>query len=388
MRLKYKVLIISIIIVCLMNVTRIFADDSNTYIHGIYALESYEQLKEFYRNRTLNTFDSISFGWAKAENRDGEIGIYLDSKDFYLPKGYDESLNMTESRGVKKHLMIFANKDLEVVLENYTVLIPQISQLVNNENEDYTKLTFDGVTIDFEFVNQENQGLFCDFLRELKKTLGDKPLFVALPPVKNFSYYNYECIGDIADYLVLMEHDFDDKVLAKGYVGDSIVKTPLTPIQKIDEDLTILKKRIGNNIKKVLLQISFDTTQWGVKDAYLHTVIPEAEVVRPNNPTYEMIYDRILMENEKRSYEDIITYDNIYKNPYISYYNEALDITYYIWYENADSIQSKLELIKKYELAGVSIWRIGNIPNFNSIKGKEIKMDIWDIILKLNMVIE
>ena len=40
-----------------------------------------------------------------------------------------------------------------------------------------------------------------------------------------------------------------------------------------------------------------------------------------------------------------------------------------VWFEDASSVRTKLELVKKYNLAGIAIWRLGIIPQ-----------DIWEVI--------
>ena len=45
------------------------------------------------------------------------------------------------------------------------------------------------------------------------------------------------------------------------------------------------------------------------------------------------------------------------------------DTTYSIWEEDAQSIESKMQLVEKYQLAGVAAWRLGLET-----------ADVWNII--------
>ena len=45
--------------------------------------------------------------------------------------------------------------------------------------------------------------------------------------------------------------------------------------------------------------------------------------------------------------------------------------TYQMWMEEENSIEEKMKLIKQYDLAGVSSWRLGYE-----------RSSIWDVILK------
>ncbi len=49
----------------------------------------------------------------------------------------------------------------------------------------------------------------------------------------------------------------------------------------------------------------------------------------------------------------------------------------FIWYENWDSVLAKIKLANDYDLAGISLWRIGTIPNYYGEFGREAGLDIW-----------
>ena len=298
-------------------------------LHGLYALESYDQYSEFNRSRTLSNFDSISFGWCKIGKKNNEIELLLsgeDSKDFYVPSGYNNPLNTADANKISKQLMVFADDYFTEILDKKEILVDQIIGVVDGQNGTFSMLEFDGVTIDFEFINKENQKSFVEFLRLLRGKLGSKKLYVTVPSINNYEHYLWEEIISTVDYMIIMEHDFDDKQLQAGYVGNSIVKTPLSPIDKIESDLKVLIGRVGqDNEKKILLQLSFDATQWGVKDGYLYTTAANGDVIKPSNPSYEQIYDRMNKEINEKSLKvsDLIHYDQEFQNPYLQYFNET-----------------------------------------------------------------
>lgn len=364
-----------------------FKVEEDFILHGFYAIKSFDQYDEFNRSKTLSNFDSISFGWSRIDKKDNELQLLLsgeDSKDFYVPSGYNETLEIANDYNISKQLMVYADDYkgyyFNEIFEKKEEIINQIIEVVNGKNSKFSMLEFNGVTIDFETVNKEDQQAFVIFLSELKEKLNNKKLLVAIPPVNNYSHYLFKEIVDVADYIIIMEHDFDDKVRQSGYVGDNVIKTPLTPINKIEEDINTLITRIGQeNSDKILLQLSFDTTQWGVKDGYLFS---DSETVKPSNPEYTQIYDRINKEIVKKDIElkDIVFYDEIYQNPYMHYYNEEYSINYSIWYENSRSIIEKIKLAQAYDLAGISLWRMGLIPNYYGDNGEEIGFDIWNEI--------
>lgn len=366
-----------------------FTIGENFVLHGFYALGAYSQYSDFNRSRTLSNFDSISFGWSRIDKKDDEVQLLLsakNSRDFYVPSGYNEALDIADTYNISKQLMIFAEDYFSEIFDEKETLVEQIVEVANGENETFSMLEFNGVTIDFEFVNKEDQEGFVEFLELLKVKLEDKMLYVAIPPINNYNHYLFEDIVATVDYMIIMEHDFDDKQLQPGYAGDNVVKTPLSPIEKIESDINFLISRVGqDNADKILLQLSFGATQWGVKNGYLHSSSTNSEVIKPYNPSYELIYDRINKEINEKNMElsDLIVYDEEYHNPYVRYYNDEQEIQYYTWFENSRSILEKIKLAQKYDLAGISLWRIGSIPNYYGENGKEAGMDVWNEISDL-----
>ena len=46
------------------------------------------------------------------------------------------------------------------------------------------------------------------------------------------------------------------------------------------------------------------------------------------------------------------------QEPYYTYTAES-GASREVWFENADTLKTKLDLVKKYQLAGIAIWRLG-----------------------------
>ena len=362
-------------------------------LHGFYAIRSFHQAQ------MIDAFNSIGFGWSRLEYDSELKKIVLNTttknnNEYSIPTGFMEPIDMALETNAKKMLMLFAQNSgvsiegvvEEIPLIEYVISDPKIRRDViksileqmnrNLSDEDF--VTFDGVIIDFEELRGETiKKHFNEFLGELRKELGkkDKLLYVAVHPARSegksyYDAYDFRKIGDLADKVILMAHDYYAKQLTDEDMESGYRTTPLTPIDEIywalryivDEDHGV------QDTNKVLLQISFDSVQWKLKDGKIINRYPY-------KPDYEAIRKRLLMEGTA------INYSERFQNPYATFYNNEDESQNIIWYEDSRSIEAKINLGKMFGIKGISVWRIGNIPSYEDVPGKEIHLDIWQQLL-------
>ena len=58
-------------------------------------------------------------------------------------------------------------------------------------------------------------------------------------------------------------------------------------------------------------------------------------------------------------YNAAIQYDPLSQSPHFNYYDEQ-GIKHEVWFEDARSVQVKFDLVKQYQLRGISYWVLGN----------------------------
>ncbi|MEL7659100.1 MAG: glycosyl hydrolase family 18 protein, partial [Bacillota bacterium] len=114
---------------------------------------------------------------------------------------------------------------------------------------------------------------------------------------------------------------------------------------------TITNENTGvQDVSKVALAISFSSVGWELKDGKLIST----QSVRP---APETIYTRL-------KGGAVMGYSEAYHDPYITYTTEeGKDI--FLWYEDERSVRDKIELAKLFGIKGVSLWRLGTIPNYD-----------------------
>ena len=94
----------------------------------------------------------------------------------------------------------------------------------------------------------------------------------------------------------------------------------------------------------------------------------------PYRPTYEQLYNRFKTGVS-------LNYSSISQNPYAVFTSEegARNV---IWYENQRSIAEKIKLAKLFGIKGLSIWRLGNIPDFPDTSQTNMQLNIWEEIIR------
>lgn len=329
-------------------------------MHGFYAISSYDQ------QYMIDKFDSIGFGWSRLEYNNNEVLLNTtnNNNEYYIPTGYEQVLPKA-----KIPLLMVAVKEEQV---NGILLAEHI---IKSENRDKViKLILDnlsrfqGVVIDIEGLKgAQNKKNLNEFLEELSPQLNGKLLYVAVPPryprgLECYDGYDFKTIGEIADKVILMAHDYYAKQLTESEMSSGYTTTPLTPIDFVYYGLeSITDQQTGVQDKsKIMFQFSFDTVLWQVKDSQVTNRYPQ-------HPSYAQI-EEMLLDNAQSSYSGRS------QSPYLNYNNKLDEMSYVVWYEDTRSIEAKINLIKMFGITGISVWRIGIIPN----KESGNYLDIWN----------
>lgn len=227
-------------------------------------------------------------------------------------------------------------------------------KLVQNINQLVEQYGFAGVNIDFEGILPQDRQVYNQLLAELKQSLGSKGylLTVAVPaktvdnPKNSWTgAYDYQTIGQLADYVVLMTYDENGAWSGPG---------PVASLPWVENVVKYATSVMPSN--KILLGVPAYGNEWVGTNAH------------------NMKWSRTLIWkniNELTNYGPI-QWHNGYSVPYITYYKNNL--LYEAWFENQYSLNLKLNLAKKYQLAGTALWKLGLEDNtfwqtINNAKG-------------------
>lgn len=363
-------------------------------LHGFYAIRSADQ------GNLISSLDSVGFGWSRLEYDKEKKQVILNTtrqnnNEYGIPTGFSQPLQKAKESDVSTQLMVLARNDWmvegdnqwEVPLIEYIITNPKVRKQVidsilfqlNKEMKEEKYDSFDGVIIDFENMKGEKlREAFNIFLQELKTELDqyNKLLYVAVHPKRSpdqvyYDGYDYKTIGKIADRVILMAHDYYAKKLTDLEMEKGYTTTPLTPINEFYYALkAITDKDTGvEEVSKIWIQFSFDSVQWKLKEGkVIHSY--------PYHPTYDMIDKRLKMDGIT------IQYSDLFQNPYATFLNQEDNTYNVLWYEDSRSIQAKINLLKLFDIQGISLWRLGNIPDFNDTQSNKTHLNVWEKIIE------
>jgi spore germination protein YaaH len=155
--------------------------------------------------------------------------------------------------------------------------------------------------------------------------------------------------------------------MAQGYYI-----TPLTPLEDVYYALeTITDSKSGiKDRSKIMLQISFDWTVWKRKDGKTVSAVP-------GSFTLDSFENLLNNKKVKMTYN----YSPNYYNPYLQYIDPDTGMENTVWYENTRSVMDKIKLAKLFGVQGISLWRLGSIPDYGTDDSRGLGMDVWKNIL-------
>ncbi len=276
----------------------------------------------------------ISPTWFALTNNEGDFSSFA-SKD-YVERAHGMGL---EVWGLIDN---FSNPDVDTyeVLSYTSKRAYLIEALVNTALE----YGLDGVNIDFEGLSQDTGEHFIQFIRELSIPCREKGIVLSVDnyvPMGYTDHYNRKEQGIFADYVIIMGYDEHyngspeaGSVASIGFVEDGIRKT----VEEVPA-------------QKVINAVPFYTRIWKTEGASLTSEAVGMDLAEQfvSNHSIEMRWDEEACQNYGETQEG--------------------GVFYQVWLEDEHSIEAKLNIMQKYNIAGVAAWKLG----FE-------KAAIWDVI--------
>ncbi len=212
--------------------------------------------------------------------------------------------------------------------------------LINNILDVLKAKNYFGVDIDFEYVYPEDKAKYESFIRRLTEALRAEGYLVtaALAPKissdqKGILYesHDYKIIGEIVDNVLLMTYEWGFTLSPPMAVA---------PVNNVERVVQYALTQIDNN--KILMGIPNYGYNW---------ILPHVKGTKAS------VISNVEAIELARQYGANIQFDETAQAPFFRYFDEE-GIEHEVWFEDARSIAAKLELVEKYDLAGIFYWTL------------------------------
>lgn len=197
-----------------------------------------------------------------------------------------------------------------------------------------------GVNYGCQFILKEDLQKYIDFLAEVKLRLSEKGYIVIIsmipstygfdPEGVNDTTYYYQ-IGQIADRVVLISYQWT-------YATFSLVEQ--TTVKFLEKYVQYAITQIPP--EKILVGITRVAYDW-----QLPFIEDESRVNALSNASSISLANDLGVE---------ISFDEETQTPYFYYTIEGIE--YFVWFKDAKTIISILDLVNRYQLRGISVWSI------------------------------
>lgn len=256
-----------------------------------------------------------------------------------------ELISMARAKGIQclMHLSTltpegsFSNALSSAVFRNPTARANLISNIIDNMQQK----GYAGLDVDFEYVLPEDREGYIQFARELRQRLHPLgfPLVIALAP-KTFAAqrgllyeaHDYRGLGEQADKLLLMTYEW-------GYsYSEPMAVAPLPNVRRV--------------VEYALTEMSADKIFLGIPNYGYDWPLPYVQ-----GQTRARTISNVRAVELASEGGVAIEYDEVAQTPHFQYYNADGQL-HEVWFEDARSIQAKLNLVKEYSLAGAGYWNL------------------------------
>lgn len=209
-------------------------------------------------------------------------------------------------------------------------------KIIQDLLKEYIKYGFDGINVDFENMYKEDATLYAQFIRELAVVFRNNNIFISVDitvPDGSETWslcYDRDALSDSADYLVLMGYDQTN--------GSSQKPGSVAAGNWVENNLIKLRDNEAVKMDKLILGLPFYTRIWTTKTTGVTSSTIDMKDI--DNYVVKNGLTRQWLEAEKQNYVEFERNGNKVQ----------------MWIEDMQSIEEKLKLVEKYNLAGVASW--------------------------------
>lgn len=257
----------------------------------------------------------------------------------------DELIRISRDYGVAPLMLIstlteqgnFSSELGSQILNNPTVQNNLIENIVRTMKEK----GYYGLDIDFEYIPPEDREKFIEFVRNTTNRLYEEGFTVltALAPKISadqqgllYEAHDYPALGDVSNRVLLMTYEW-------GYTyGPAMAVAPVDRVREV--------------LDYAVTEIPRDKIYMGIPNYGYDFILPYVQGVSKADSVSNV--EAVQLAAEVGS---PIQYDEQSQSPFFVYYDNQ-GRQHQVWFEDARSIEAKLDLFSEYGFEGVGYWNV------------------------------
>lgn len=257
-----------------------------------------------------------------------------------LPPSYEiVAAEWAPERGVELSLQVFCDRlnILSVLLQSPLQVREEVAQSIVDLA---LELGFSGVNLDLEGITQSHlKDAFTEFVTLVSLKSREQQLHVSAyvhpkTTVTDYGAYDYKALAEVLDQVIVMAHDL---------VITSNPPAPPAPLKWVEQVIRFALTDGGVPKEKLILGVSLYSLNW------------------PKHTSERALSQGMLTFSEEWLASRglvAIPYNETHGMGYLEYTSPA-DGERILWAETLESMAAKAALVDKYNLAGLSFWRLG-----------------------------
>jgi spore germination protein YaaH len=273
----------------------------------------------------------------------------------------DKLIGKAKEEGVRVALTVIAHED--EANDKFLDCRQCWATLLENIKKELDSKQITDVNLNFEYAEyteKDQAAKFAELTKylneELDKTYGDSFLVVAAfadSAIKNRISSKLNELGRYSDGIFIMAYDF--------HRPTSEAAGPVAPMDSrgtnSDYDLNTMVKDFLSQIapNKLIFGVPYYGYNWVVENGEKYA--KRIEGTEEIGFSESQVYDKIMKDTAALGLN--IMWDEAAQVPYYTYISPETGSTRQVYFENAQSLKKKYELVKKSNLAGIGIWALG-----------------------------
>jgi spore germination protein YaaH len=276
------------------------------------------------------------------------LGLDVDSPTYFEladssgglnDKSNKDTVAWLKNQGYKVYPLV--SNQFDTALTSQFLANPQAqSNFIQALVKRATELGVHGLNIDFENVSGKDRAAFTAFMKNLTDAAHQNGLIISIDLPRGSLKWNaqtafdHEKLAGIVDYIVIMAYD--------QYYSGSKEPGSVAGLDWVEEGVEEFLT-YGIPRDKLIMGIPLYVREWKLDSGG------------------NLVSNRALMMKDLTAWisskKATLTWDERFKQYRAEYSEDGYN--YVFWLENEDSVKARIDIAKKYDLAGVAMWRLG-----------------------------